>query len=82
MTFSPETFARRLLLLKPDGKSAALLWSEPQSGKFSEAVRQAAKRLGVAVTTVEVSDPDAYPAAPGGEALTDVLASTKTQTNR
>lgn len=61
MTFSPEYFARRLLLLKPEGKSAALLWSEPASRRFSEAVREAAKRLGVAVTTVEVSEPDAVP---------------------
>src|SRR6185312_6485870 len=61
MTFSPENFARRLLILKPGAKSAALLWSEPASRRFSEAVREAGRRLGLAVTTVEVSDPDAVP---------------------
>ncbi|HXT00014.1 MAG TPA: hypothetical protein VN915_05030 [Elusimicrobiota bacterium] len=61
MTFSPENFARRLLLLKPGARSAALLWSEPASRRFSEAVREAGKRLGLAVTTVEVSEPGAVP---------------------
>jgi hypothetical protein len=73
MTFSPEAFARRLLLLKPEGKSATLLWSEPASGRFSEAVREAAKRLGVAVTTVEVSEPDAVPKLLRGLAPVDSL---------
>jgi hypothetical protein len=61
MTYSPDHFARRLLLLKPGGRTAALLWSEPSSRRFSEAVREAGKRLGLAVTTVEVADADDVP---------------------
>ena len=61
MTFSPEDFARRLLVLQPGGRSAALLWSEPCSRRFSEEVRQAAQRLGLSVKTVEVAEPDEAP---------------------
>jgi len=61
MTFSPENFARRLQALKPGGRSAALLWSEPASRRFSEAVREAARRLGLSVTTVEVDEADSVP---------------------
>ena len=61
MTFSPEAFTHRLLLLKPEGKTAALFWSEPASQRFSEAVREAGKRLGLAVTTVAVSEPGDIP---------------------
>lgn len=73
MTFSPDYFVRRLQLLKPDGKSAALLWSEPASGRFSEAVREAGKRLGLSVTTVEVAEPDEVPKLLRGLARVDSL---------
>lgn len=61
MTFAPDAFVRRLLALKPNGKSATILWSERASGRFAEAVRAAGARLGVDVATVKVADSDAVP---------------------
>jgi hypothetical protein len=73
LTLSPEAFARRLLALKPEGKRAALLWFEPASGRFAEAVRAAAVPLGVTVTVVKVADPDAVPALLRRLSPTDTL---------
>jgi hypothetical protein len=73
MTLAPDDFIRRLMSLKPEAKSAALLWSEPASGRFAEEVRAAAAPLGVAVRLVRVSDPDAVPALLRGLPPTDAL---------
>lgn len=73
MTFAPEAFVRRLLSLKPEGKSAVLLWSEPASGRFSEEVRAAGGRLGVAVTAIKVSNSDAVPELLRGLPRADAL---------
>ena len=62
MTLAPDEFVRRLLSLKPEAKSAALLWSEPSSGRFASNVRAAAAPLGIEVRPVKVLDPDALPA--------------------
>ena len=73
LTLAPEAFVRRLLALKPAGKSAALLWSEPASGRFAEAVRMAGLSLGLAVRTIKVVDPDSVPALLRGLHQTDAL---------
>jgi hypothetical protein len=73
LTLDPEALVRRFLVLKPDGKSAALLWSEPASGRFAEAVRTAGASLGVTVRPVKVADPESVPALLRGLPQTDAL---------
>ncbi len=47
MTLDPNTFMRRLLALRPDGKStrSACIWSEPASGRFSPRRSATPRRL-------------------------------------
>ena len=73
LTLAPEAFVRRLLALQPSGKSAALLWSEPASGRFAEAVRLSGLSLGLAVRTIKVVEPDSVPALLRGLRQTDAL---------
>ena len=74
LTLAPDAFARRLLALKPECKSVSLLWSEPASGRFAEAVRAAGAPLGLTVTPVKVVDPDAVPALLRRLPRTDALS--------
>jgi hypothetical protein len=73
MTLAPDAFARRLLALKPGVKKAAMLWSEPASGRFAEAVRAAGSALGLTVVSVKVADADGVPALLRGLPPTDAL---------
>jgi hypothetical protein len=73
MTLSPDAFVRRLLALKPEAKTAALLWSEPASGRFAAAVRTAGVPLGVTVTPVKVADTALVPALLRSLPPTDAL---------
>lgn len=62
LTLSPAEFARRLKAARPGARAAALLWSEPASGRFAAAAREAAAPLGLDLRPVEIADPDDLPA--------------------
>ncbi|MFI5348172.1 MAG: hypothetical protein ACHQ2Z_01390 [Elusimicrobiota bacterium] len=74
LTLAPDAFVRRLLALKPDSRSATLLWSEASSGRFADAVRAAGEPLGLAVASVKVSDPDTLPSILRQLPRTDALS--------
>jgi hypothetical protein len=73
LTFAPDVFVRRLMALKPGGKTLELLWSEPASGRFAEAVRAAGASAGLTVNPVRVADPAAIPALLRGLPPADAL---------
>jgi hypothetical protein len=62
LTFAPDEFVRRVLSLKPGARRVVLLWSEPASGRFADAVRLAAGPLGLEAAPVRVESPEELPA--------------------
>jgi hypothetical protein len=62
LTYAPADFARKLKTLRPEARRAALLWSEPASGRFAREVRAAAAALGLDAVVVQVSNPEELPA--------------------
>jgi hypothetical protein len=74
LTLAPDAFVKRLLALKPESKRMELLWTDPASGLFAEAVRAAAVPLGLTVTPVKVAAPDAVPGLLRGLSRADSLS--------
>jgi hypothetical protein len=62
LTYAPDEFARKLLLLKPGAKRVVMLWSEPASGRFAESVRQAGVAIGLEAVAFRLADADDLPA--------------------